>query len=320
MTLIEALEKEAVPEIREPLLGVVETVLSKVFIYKTIVRKIYKHESNFIGDFGDFDFRKSFYADDFAWNQAMSPLIYRSLKALKENDGAWVYCDAVSAEDYLIEMNRIDASRDLVRVASEGKLTNEMVLHSWSELYRRTRALTEQQRILLPEFKSTWLDLWRRRLEEIAPWCEMSGDPVLRSEVDGIISEVRVTLDNPYIKDFDSKLLQVQIDNQACNMIFDGDKVLFIDIFLMKQYWRVGDPFLTVSRLAVDVAVLDGTGKEKMLRSEAEKQLWALPDRIYWSYMIYSALIMAPYFYMLKKPEIAGKYVAFIHAHLDKVR
>lgn len=321
MTLIEALEKNAVPEISAPLENVVETVLSKVFIYKDIVRKVYKHEKNFIGDFTDSGFRRVFYADDFAWNQAMSPLVYRALMGLKTNNGIWEFCDRAEAEDYLIEMNRIDTTQDMVHVALEGRLTDKMIMDAWNDMISRTRALTEREKNILPDFQTTWRQLFDRRLDEIAPWCEMSHDPVLTSEVQGIISKIRAAIiDDPYIKNFPQQSLQVLIDNQACNLIFENGKPLFIDIFLMKEYWRVGDPFMTMTRMAVDIVALAGGGKEKAIREESQKQLWVLPDRVYWSYMLYSALIMAPYFYMLQRPDIASKYVDFIHANLEKVR
>ena len=319
MTLIEALEQNVVSGINGPTEKVIETVLSKVFLYKNSVLKIYKHSKNFIGDFEDFNFRKDFYQQDFSWNQTMSPSVYLALKPFKMTDGLWQLCGQNEAEDFLIEMSRVDTRHDLLSVCLENRLTKEMIKNLVDDFEKRITSLTQQQREILPSFKASWSKLFNDRLDEIPKWCEMSGNKQLNSEIGEIISKIKIVVQDPYIKNLPNKSLQAAIDNQAVNIVFEGNEPVFIDVYLMKEFWRVADPCLNVCRMAVDIKVLSGEENEHILLEEYKKYYSLPPEHIYFAYMIYNALIMAPYFYMLHKDDVADKYVSFIHQNLIKI-
>ena len=288
----------------------IDTALSRVFLYPTKVYKIYRHEVGFVGDFNDLAFRKSFYAEDFFWNQHMSPTIYLALRGFQKNsDGKWEMCEMDKAEEFAIEMNRVDTQNTLHNYLLEGKVTEKIERNLADTIMKGLAKLTEKKRDSIPAFQREWKDLFTLRLKDIRDFGYMAESSGLSKErTDMLVDTLTKLLDDPYISEYNTSKYIVAIDNHADHILVAESGIEFMDVYQFKDYWLAVDPLIVIARPAMDIFALGGEEMGKIFLEQASKY-YPLPDKkIVTQYLIYSACITGVYYVIIGEKEVAQKY------------
>jgi aminoglycoside phosphotransferase family enzyme len=288
----------------------IDTALSRVFLYSTKVFKIYRHEVGFVGDFNNFAFRKSFYAEDFFWNQHMSPAIYVALRGFcKNDDGKWEMCDMDKAVEFAIEMNRVDTQNTLHNYLLDEKVTEKIVRDLADTIMQGLVKLTQEKRESIPAFQREWRDLFTLRLKDIRDFGYMAESKGLSKErTDMLVDTLTKLLDDPYVTEYDKSKYIVAIDNHADHILVTESGIEFMDVYQFKDYWLAVDPLIVITRPAMDIIALGGEELGKIFLEQASKY-YPLPDeKIVTQYLIYSACITGVYYVIIGEKEVAQKY------------
>lgn len=313
MDLIEAFKIGAVENIKELPSKIIDTQLSSVFIFTDKAIKVYKKEDAFFGNLGESDFRKGFYFEDFSWNKWMSPEIYLALKPVRIIENGWKDCSYDSATDFYIEMNKVNIENDLSNLLVNNAITKEQLKTIGLVMIQRILDLTRAKRDSISVFNKPWKDLLLQRQEDLRNFSYIVGSKISKEKVDIVINKfVEFVKGSSYITDFDDSKLEACIDNHSDNILLNGVEVAFIDIYLVKENWRGVDPLHNICRTMADVCVLSNReNTEAMFQGYLQFHPDG-PNEVKEFYMAYNAMIKAAYCYMLKKDELAVKYLNFV--------
>lgn len=316
MKLVEALKSGDVSGIEDLPEEHVETVMSHVLIYKDRVRKIYKdnREGVFL-DLRDFDTRKKFYQDDFYWNQDVSPHIHLKLHGVKPGtNNAYSLITADRAEQWFVEMRRIESSDTLVRRLLENRVSSDDI-----------EAVTETQITGLQSLSKKWLpsytdllnrglrSLWQERLDvDLRNFGYSFGSDIPNTVTDGRIEKLLKFFNtHPYFKHLNADMAEIAIDNHAGNVVFDKGRPHFIDIYLVKREWRVIDRGNNIARLASCIRVLGNDDLATTVYRTYAQYHPLEPSEVYCFLEAYNALIKGYYYTYLNNPELAKRYFSF---------
>lgn len=315
MDLFTALQEGLIEGIEEKPERHVETVMSDVFIYKDVVRKIYKEREGIFVDMRDPISRQRFYRDDFNWNQSVSPDIHLSLfGVIKNNEGVYQLIKPEEAELWIIEMKRVEDTDTLFKRLNDGTATIKDVKGFVKVQTEALDKLTEQHLADHTDLLDMSLQtLWEIRLDiDLRAFGKSFGkeipDEVTDKRVDTLLNYYR---NHSFLQSLKSEDASILVDNHAGNVVFHDDRPQFIDIFLPKREWRVLDHHNNIARIAACVRTLGGNElADAMYETYAEHKELA-PREVYDFEEAYNALIKGYYYTYLKQPEIAMKYFAF---------
>ncbi len=313
MNLIEAIEKGGFPALGRPE-KTIETLLSKVFFFGPRVIKVYKHVKAFYGDLSDFTFRRSFYQDDFFWNQTMSPEIYLKLGGAHAADSGFGLCDFAKGEDFYIEMSKIDGSRNLTQLLAAGKVTAAEIETLTKTLVAKLRLLTHERRSHLKNlYEIGWPSLNLEALGDLRQWMYLADKQIPRSESDRLVNLLMESASNQdYLKNFDHGFLSVAIDNNCDNLLILDGKPGFIDIMPPKMNWRVSDEFFHVCRTAADAYALGSPELGDTVYRVYANYRSPAPDAVRVGYEIRGAMIQWALRHIQGQPEFADRYKRFV--------
>ncbi len=297
MTLIEAFEQGNVADFGRPD-RVVDTVLSKVFFFGDRVTKVYKHEKAFYGDLADEVFRKEFYTEDFYWNHFMSPEVYRKL--------------VHEADDFYIEMVRIDSEKTLTKLLSTGMVTPETMRDLTVMLVQKLRMISEEHRSKLEAlFLRGLLNIHLESLEDLRSFAYMAEGSIPRAKTDQIVDLLlRKSAEESYFRDPKRHRISAAIDNNPDNIIID-DAIRFIDIMPPKENWKVADEYFTIVRNAVDGFVLGNDELGSVVYETYKECSPLIPEVVTHIYEIRSGMIQWVHRHILGQHDIAEKYREF---------
>ena len=320
MNLITAFQEGQVEGISGKPEKTVETLLSELFFTSKKVYKVYKAKKNSFEDFSNFERRKNFYLEDFSWNREMSPSIYLALHGVRKNRNRWMPASTEEAEDFYIEMNRVDDSWNVSNLWHTNKITDQNLVQIATLLTQKHKALTDKKRDHLS-------DLFKRNLQDLI--LETSEDernygyfaPNISNEwTDHVVDTWKNFIEKQnYFSSFNSSDLQVTTDNHAKNILILNGKVALLDVLLPKKIWRVVDPAFSIVRIATDVVVLAGRQKADILYETYRKFFPLPPTEIITFYEIYNAFILTAYCQFIREPNLSEKYKRFIDANLTKL-
>lgn len=321
MNLIQAFDQKLVEGLVTPPDKIIETVVSRLYFYGDKVCKVYKYEKAFFGDFSSLEFRRNFYEEDFGWNHIMSPDIYLALQCVKKSDSQYKLANFSEAEDFYIEMKKIDVEKNLTNLILARQINENDLKKITAEMTLRIQNLTNSRKDKMTAlFQRGWADLHREDIEDLRNLCYMVDLQLPKSKTDEIIDVLEnATRENDYFQDYNLNNLSLMIDNHSDNIIFFNGKVEFIDILPPKENWRVGDPYFNICRPAVDVAVLWSEEKADLMYQTYEQIVNSVPPAVKTNYEIRSAMIQVSYFYMLNKPELAEKYLKFTEQKISSL-
>lgn len=309
MNIVTALEQLAVEGIEGQHDHVIETVLSKLFIRGDEVHKAYKHRTADFADLADRATRERYIAEDFFWNNAMAPEVYRELRAVKRDMGRFVHVGAGEGEDWYIVMKKVDTSRDLMR-AIEGALFQKETLALYVRtLLERLAGLTAARRAALEEFFARDHAHIRAEVLGAGDWAAVAGEPYLApSEVARARALIERALEEETYFHHPIKNISVVIDTNAENILFIDGAVSFIDVMPPKDAWRVHDRYFLVCRTSADIRAQHDDEHALVLHETYGEHTELPPPLVRMVYELAASLIQVPYRKMVGRDDLAGKY------------
>ncbi|NTW13677.1 MAG: hypothetical protein HGA31_01460 [Candidatus Moranbacteria bacterium] len=322
MDLLHAFENGRVDVISGLPDRVVETILSRLFFFEDRIFKVYKWRNGSIGDFTDPEFRSEFFRDDFTWNVSMSPDTYVRLGFVAKRGGRYYEVHESEAEDFFIEMNRINQDEILFELLKCGKISEKDLRATVVTMFDRLGALTESVRDLFPDIFSIPLpELHLMDMQSTREWIRMTDDFPFHEEA-GIVSltlERFIASHRPF-REFETKRYCASIDNHAGNIVFSRGETKFIDSMPPMRIWRAQTPLYILSRPATDVEVLIGKELSDAMYEEYSSMTGVETDPLERSYcQAVSALIMAPYMHSLHEKELSRKYLDFAKEKISEL-
>jgi aminoglycoside phosphotransferase family enzyme len=309
MNIVTALEDLSLEGIEGAHDHVIETVLSKLFIRGDEVHKAYKHRTADFADLADRDVRRQYIAEDFFWNNAMAPEIYRELRHVRNDGERLVHVEAGEGEDWYIVMQKIDTSRDLMRAIESGTLPKEALALYVRTLLERLSLLTEARRGELEEFFDKDAAHVRSEVLGACDWAAFDGAPyVTPLEVARAKALLERALEKETYFHNPIKNISVVIDTNAENILFIDEKVMFIDVMPPKDAWRVHDRYFLVCRTSADIRAQQGDEHAVVLHDTYGEHTELPSETVRIVYEIAASLIQVPYRKMVGRDDLAEKY------------
>ncbi|MCB9816371.1 hypothetical protein H6786_03160 [Candidatus Nomurabacteria bacterium] len=302
----------------------VETVMSDVFIYPTVVRKVYKdNRKGFFTDLRDLEVRRQYYAEDFAWNQGASKDIHLGLRGVQQTEaGAYEIIAAELADEWFIEMKRVRDDDTLFRRLNEGTTTREDVAALAKAQTEALDALTEEYLHTFEDLLARGLrDLWHARLDgDLRMFGKNFSDQIAPELTDHRVDTLlNFFHTHDYFTNMDPDMASVAIDNHAGNVVFHEERPQFIDIHLAKRDWRVIDRNNNIARIATCVRVLGNNELADAMYEAYQDHHELAPAEVTAFQEAYNAFIKGYYYTYLKQPDIAKKYFTFADATLAEL-
>lgn len=315
MTLVEAFETGNVEGVIGRPDQIIETILSKLFFFGDRVFKVYKSEKNSITELDNLQ-RAEFYSQDFLWNNQMSPKIYLKLQPVAETERGFLNVSKEKADNFYILMKKIDNSRNLTSLLGKKSINSNELRKIIREMTIRVSFITKANKNEIDQvLNADWFKFNCKNIESLK-WVYDAHPDLPKNKADKIIYFLNDFIrKEPYFSSTICPRPSASIDNQSDNIIFLDGQVHFINIYPPQKIWRARDDLFLVSRVATDAAVLVGRETAEILYDEYEKIAPPWPNQVTGVYEIESALIKTAYYFMIKKPELAKKYMNFIDLH-----
>jgi aminoglycoside phosphotransferase family enzyme len=320
MNIVTALEDLSLEGIEREHDHVIETVLSKLFVRGEEVHKAYKHRTADFADLADREVRRQYIAEDFFWNNAMAPEVYRELRHVKHDGKRFVHVTSDDGEDWYIVMKKIDTSQDLMRAIESGALPKEALALYVRTLIERLLGLTLARRGELEEFFDKDSAHIRAEVLGACDWAAFDGAPYITpTEVARAKALMESALKKETYFQNPIKDISVVIDTNAENILFIDGKVMFIDVMPPKDAWRVHDRYFLICRTSADIrAQQDDEHADVLHDTYGEHTL--LPSEIVRTvYEIAAALIQVPYRKMVGRNDLAKKYADHVRRLCDEL-
>lgn len=320
MNLLEAFECGAVSGIPRTPDRIVETVISKLFFFDGRVFKVYKWRNGSIGDFTDHVFRKNFLRDDFRWNAVMSPETYLRLGFVARDGARYVEVPESEAEDFFIEMRKINENTVLFNRLKEGMMSSDDLRSVVRTMFGRLGMLTASVREDFSDIFSISLpESYALDMESNREWVRSFDTSPFRKEADAIADALtRFAGTYAPFRSFSTDGYMASIDNHSGNILFHEGRTTFIDSMPPMRIWRVRPPIYVLSRPATDVEVLSGKEHADVMYDEYERIIGRSIDeseRIYCQSV--AALVMALYRKALGEEELSGRFLDFARKKVD---
>lgn len=319
MNIVTAMEKLAVEHHASNHDGVIETILSKLFIRGDVVHKAYKHRTADFADLANADVRRYFIAEDFFWNNAMAPEIYLELRGVKKDGDRFIHTTDAASEDWYIVMKKIDTEKNLIRTLEERAPTKEELVEYVRTLQERVRSLTAARRGDLEQFFTKNIAHVTSEVLATKEWAYTADDLLSRKEIDNIatLMEHAMTID-PYWSD-SLHTLSVVIDTNGENILFLDDGISFIDVMPPKDAWRVHDEYFIICRTSTDISALRDQKHADILHETFVTHGTPPSPLVRMVYEIAAGLIQVPYRKMLGQSDLALKYADFVRARAKEL-
>lgn len=322
MNFIEALKLGLVKGFSKPERHI-ETWLSDVFLYKKNALKIVKYVSNKdFGDFTDFETRKKFYQDDFAWNNLFAPEIYVDLLGIKKDrNGNWIILKVNKrAEDYCILMRRINPDDTLINRLYQRKVTKKdlklIVEKLLVNLEKANKKYLKKQSHFLNKNVHELMSLRLDNFQQFILGVEEIPKKITKKRIKQVVSFYER---QKYFKHIKKENVSLTIDAHSANVIFIKNKPVFMDVYWPMPVFRIIDRALAIARLAACVRIFMGDElAQYMYKIYGKKR--SLPQKeILDFYEGYNAFVMGYYFIYIKRPELVEYYFKFADKTFDRL-
>jgi len=302
---------------------IIQTLISNVYLCEDRVYKMYKDDSDFFNknlyDISSKEERHSFTKKDFQWNSTVTPEVYTELKGVRvneEGDPEWSSVD--DADELIIIMNKIDMSQGLMDRLLEGSITDE-------DCFKIGYQLGERMSVLGPveNDSRTWDMIMGSLIEDLESWMN-SVDQYKE------LSKKYVSHLSKFHKAHEEEMrlnedMSECVDLHAENAAYIDGQLLPFDLFPPKPLWRKQHKDIGFYRIASDIYALQGESGFIQLQKGYEEYVERKLDSEYIDFWIlYSAVIMAPYMYMLAEhndAKLVGaeRYQKFIEDFYNKI-
>lgn len=294
----------------------IETVISNVFLFEEKVYKIYKDDNIFFNtNFRDLSAQKDrfqFTHDDFKWNQQLSHEIYLELPGVRINENVVTFIDESNAEELVCVTKRMPKGSTLIDVLMNGDL-------SANACYEIGRQFTERESRFnwIGEIPSeSTLDNMQKRYDDIVDWIRDVKE-VSEDEKEVYMSQFKQLICRVY--EADNAQLSICFDIHSLNAFYVAAMLMPFDTYPPKEEWCFGPRGLNIFRLATDIYALRGEEEFRAVMKGYCESLGREPftEEMTSLLVLYAALIMVSYLYMLGKTdplkhESAVKYHDFL--------
>jgi aminoglycoside phosphotransferase family enzyme len=307
----------------------VETVISRVYIFEAEqkVIKLYKRDCTWwnenMSDISKGEKRISFITNDFAFNNFLNPIVYTAISKLTINEDFVEFSNIGDADELAIIMKKEDFSLVLTEVLWESKIQKNEIFSLGKQFTTKKLATPAS---FLPINSKNWYEQMIDRLDDLNQWYESEDSFPVELGNRGLEYLSKITeIHKQEFSKLQTKDLAVLVDCNSENLIFRNGQLSFVDAFSPKDEWRSGLFDIDVYRIATDIFA--SSGKEfyqEFLRGVKSVNETTLHVGLEDYFIIYSALISAPYFYMLGKKnpkyiQIAEKYTTFLQDKVDNI-
>ncbi len=291
---------------------VVTPHISKIFIFGARVFKHYNHQKYFFADLTNSDERTEFITEDFFWNNAAAPEVYRHLWGLKQDAGGegFSLVPHTEGEDWVIEMSLIDDSLTLTKLLSGGLLKLEHVRPFISTIVDTLATLTIERRNKLSFLYEKPLNqIVKEDIENLYVWMLDTAPRIPKEHSERLKSVLFKAIDvEPYFKNAGKEQYRAAIDANSDNLLWLDGSPSMIDIMPPRVSWRIVDEYATVSRTIVDIEVLGTSALAEIARASYASFGRELPPTAKLVYEVRAAGIQWAYRHMLNQEELAEKF------------
>ncbi len=300
---------------------VIETLVSKVFVFNDKVLKVYKKDKYFFGDLETFESRKAFYEEDFFWNNNASPEVYLHLWGVAQKGDSFEFVPNHLGKDFVIEMSRIDDEQTLTKVLNRGELTPEQAAEFIDSLVNTLTTLKGERRQKLDHlFQRGLYVIMVDNTQSLYDWM-VTEKSFNESEAKEVLETLKEGLEKvSYFKDMQIEDLSVAFDNNCDNLILLNGKPSYIDILSPMEVWRVVDEYATIARTIVDIEVIQDMETGKVAREAYAKYARLIPKAAMLMHEVRAAAIQWPYRFMIKQDDLAKKYGEYTKNKLKELR
>jgi aminoglycoside phosphotransferase family enzyme len=302
----------------------IETVISRVFVFNKddIVLKLYKRDNDWWNinrkDLSRGISRINFIRQDFEFNRFLNPKIYFDLKAAVIDGGIVKLADPKSDDDELvIVMHEEDISGIFTEVLYENKLTSEEYKNIGRSFAKIKMAIPKS---FLPDSKLNWYEQMAGISKNLSGWALSEKDfPKEVAEKGLALFGKKIEENKVNFELINRDDLFVLIDCNSENLIYSNRELRFIDAYPPKDDWQLGTFDVDIFRTASDIYALAGEDAYNAYLEGVDEIAGDLLDKnLKDLYLLYSAMIMVPYFFMLSKKD--KKYQAKAEKYLSFVR
>lgn len=304
----------------------IETVISNLFLFPERVYKVYKNDNEqFNRDFRDIalkDGRFSFTRRDFAWNNLLSPSIYRTLMGASVVEQEIVMTEPVDASDELvIVMARVNTDDVLFNLLMAGMVSTHDACTMGAQLAEVLPKMQEPRTEV-----SAFLN-FGMRIEDIRMYIALVPDCIGQEEA-MLYCDHLETFRLAHRERFDSFTSEMVRDGDchSHNALYSGGKFYLMDSFPPKEEWGYGHYPFPLYRIGVDMWALSGKGElfEAFIEGYERGGGRTIDRWLDQVYVFYVALIATPYLYILSKSdpskrEAAVRYHGFVKAYFEKL-
>ena len=302
----------------------IETVISNVFLFDTMVYKVYKNDNAFFNmNFRDIENKNTRFAfthKDFAWNNVLSPSIYLELRGVRVVEGKIEFVAPTDdAEELLIVMKRVNTHE----VLFERLMHNEISIKDAFAIGKQFAQQIKKVRTEKPignYFKMfandiddvrSWIDDVPEHKDEMLKWCNFLEEfrTKNRSWYEGALSDE----------------LAFSGDIHSHNALYTNGEFFLMDTYAPKDSWRIAHELLPFYRLGADMFALGSMELfESYLKGYEEGSGTKIDRRLDAPHILYGATIMVSYLYMLKKSDatksgVASQYHDFTKDFYQKI-
>jgi aminoglycoside phosphotransferase family enzyme len=307
MDLLQAFAENKVTDV-QPILKVIDTQLSRVFIGSNRVYKVYRRSAAFFGNLSDDTFRRKFYQEDFSWNQQMSPQVYLALRPVAFIDGFYCTVSDGEAQDFIIEMALVDTSRTLSALLLQHKVHSQDMERLIQVMSQRGARLTEEKKEEILQISKSWSKLYELRLQDLENFSALQST-IPRDVMQRAVAALRKHYaHSTYFREYSPDALGAGIDGHSDNVLLIGEDIIFIDVLLVEERWRPIDPFFDVCRLAVDIEAQGQPELLPVLYQAAKEHIKSVPDDVRTAYELSSAIIKGAYDAIIGKHDLALRH------------
>lgn len=301
----------------------IETVISRVFLFdmENIVLKFYKRDNDWwnteMQDLSGGVSRMNFIRQDFEFNHFLNSEIYSGLKtAVIENNRVKLIDPKKDDDELVIVMRKEDISGTFTEILNENKLSLEDYKNIGKSFAKTKLAIPKS---FLSENESNWYEQMILRAKDLSAWVLSEKDFPAEVAGKGLALFEKVLEENKIkFEEIKRDSLFVLMDCNSENLIYSDHKLKFLDAYSPKDNWRIGTFDMDIFRVASDICALAGKDAYRAyLEGVIEVAGNHLDKNLQDFYLLYGALIAAPYLFMLSKKDQkykikAEKYLLFV--------
>ena len=242
----------------------------------------------------------------------MSPQVYLKLVPVALKNGKFVSVSEKEAQDYFIEMSLVDTKFTLSNLIIEKKVLQEHIKNLSKIIEQKKDILAKEKYKELAEIHYGWNELYGLRIKDLKKFSSEQSK-ISNSLLNRALNVLQKNHEkSPYFRNFPKNKLSAGIDSHSDNIIISGKDILFTDIFLVEEHWRLIDSCFDLCRIAVDLESLGQPELVQVLYNSSKNNPYNLPKDILASYELSSSLIKGIYNFAIGKENLGKLYIPTI--------